>query len=278
MEDNKSWHRLISLSFEFTFFHFCSVDPRDSQFLEDGTTSLSVYSADRYGSRSCCIINSNLLTSFHPGQLNGSLAFLSLIFPNKFSSCCWITVTELSSRCCLPLIVSYRYYVYYYVLMYFYIFDYIQLSHDRLMKRKDSSNSKNMDDACRIESEISLRFLPESEKATKRPKDGRTRNKQKEMPKGDGQIKRNEERIEIYSSSVSLEAARTTHAAILSSSRHLFQPPFFTSLSSGEISSIVIVVRPENGKQRNQKKEYDTRISFDFDNIARDICYKLLYY
>lgn len=29
--------------------------------------SLSVYSADRYGSRSCCIINSNLLTSFHPG-------------------------------------------------------------------------------------------------------------------------------------------------------------------------------------------------------------------
>lgn len=61
--------------------------------------------------------------------------------------------------------------------MYFYMFDYIQLSHDRLMKRKDSSNSKNMDNACRIESEISLRFLPESEKATKGPKGGRKRNK-----------------------------------------------------------------------------------------------------
>lgn len=69
-EYNKSRYRLISLSFESTSFHFCSVDPRDSQFLEDGTTpaSVSVYSASRYATRSCCIINSNLLTSFQPNE------------------------------------------------------------------------------------------------------------------------------------------------------------------------------------------------------------------
>lgn len=87
LEYNKSRYRLISLSFESTSFHFCSVDPRDSQFLEDGTisASVSVYSASRYATRSCCIINSNLLTSFQPWISERILYIqsLSLIFLNK---------------------------------------------------------------------------------------------------------------------------------------------------------------------------------------------------
>lgn len=102
LEYNKSRYRLISLSFESTFFHFCSVDPRDSQFLEEGTTpaSVSVYSASRYATRSYCIINSNLLTSFQPWISERIYPYISTYISQRNSPFFTSSITSISNAVC----------------------------------------------------------------------------------------------------------------------------------------------------------------------------------
>lgn len=75
---------------------------RDSQFLEDGTTpaSVSVYSASRYATRSYCIINSNLLTSFQPWISERIYPYISTYISQRNSSFFTSSITGISNAVC----------------------------------------------------------------------------------------------------------------------------------------------------------------------------------